>query len=90
MLFFMKVSYYLCRRDFYVMDNLREWISSPGFSGFKGRTVLVRDLFVDYICFCKGCGNEGFATARGMSDYLKGIGYKKKRTCTGMAFIITE
>lgn len=57
-----------------------------------GSTILVHDIFVDYVCFCmkRGHKKSDIATARQLSDYLEGVGYEKKRICTGMAFVLDK
>lgn len=63
------------------------WLKETDFGKFGKHVVLVHELFIDYSCFCHDRSIDNVATSRRMSDFLEMSGYKKKRTCTGMAFV---
>ncbi len=62
------------------------WLKETDFGKFGKHVVLVHELFIDYSYFCHERSIGNVATSRRMSDFLEMSGYKKIRTCTGMAF----
>ena len=67
---------------------IENWIKSVDLSLYGCKYVLMRDLFYDYVYFCKSNGISDIATDRAFSKALQSMGFRMKYTNCGTAFLM--
>ena len=67
---------------------IEDWIKSVDLSVWGGKFVFMRDLFDDYVYFCKSTGMSDTPTVRAVSKALQSMGFRMKYTNCGTAFLM--
>ena len=69
---------------------LEDWIKTLDMNVYGGRYILLRELFYEYVYYCKKNGISDICTDRSFSKQLQSLGYLMKYTMNGAAFNLSQ
>lgn len=72
------------------MDSVTKWIRDADFSAYGDGFVLMRELYIEYIYYCKTNGMTDICSDRLFSKALQDYGFEIKYTKKGTSFRLSH